>query len=539
MNLYLVKLNHKHQTMTVKQKISALLEQLNKGVYEKEEIIKLALLSAIAGESIFLLGAPGVAKSLIARRLKFAFRENGAFEYLMNRFSTPDEIFGPVAISKLKNEDKYERVVKNYLPSATVVFLDEIWKAGPSIQNALLTVLNERKYRNGEQEIDVPMKALISASNELPMKDSGLEALWDRFLVRLEVLGIQNQQAFNEMITKPLNPYEITVKDELKISDAEYKQWGKKIEEVKIPENVLNVIHVIRGYLEQHNQKDDNKDNQIYISDRRWKKIARLLRTSAFLNDRKEVDLMDCFLIMPCLWSETEQVKKVEQFVKDAVEKHGYTTSIDLEPIREKINELKEDISEQTKMIKDTRATTLATTRESYYEIEDFNGSANLIAMNDYHNLRPTDTHRNLFYYDDHYQRVRGSNTYSIRKGKDKYHIVINNGEYKMRTEVTGEVKPCKPHKKVEEHWDSIVKKILANTTLLKKQIEDYREKDLMYIRTNLFVSPALADIVEKHLIATNKTIEKLEVDIHGIQSSYKNIEDKEETITDNSDLGV
>ena len=246
----------------------------------------------------------------------------------MNRFSTPDEIFGPVSISQLKDHDKYERIVKNYLPTATVVFLDEIWKAGPSIQNALLTVLNEKIYRNGEQEIEVPMKALISASNELPSKGKGLEALWDRFLVRLIVDGVKDKQSFNDMISKTLNSYGDTVGEELKISDDEYKKWNTQIEEIEIPENVFNVIHVIRTFIDQYNQREENKKNAIYISDRRWRKIVRLLRTSAFLNDRKAVDLMDCFLIKHCLWNQTEQIQAVSQFVGEAIQKHGYSLKL-------------------------------------------------------------------------------------------------------------------------------------------------------------------------------------------------------------------
>jgi MoxR-like ATPase len=95
----------------VKERIKTLLKQLTVGIYEKEEVMAFSLLSAVAGESIFLLGAPGVAKSLIARRLKYAFKDGKAFEYLMSRFSTPDEIFGPVSIKELRENDKYGRVV--------------------------------------------------------------------------------------------------------------------------------------------------------------------------------------------------------------------------------------------------------------------------------------------------------------------------------------------------------------------------------------------------------------------------------------------
>ena len=148
----------------IRNRITAILSRMKYGTFERDEALALSLLSALAGESIFLLGLPGVGKSMIARRLKLAFDKASVFEYLMSRFSTPDEIFGPVSISKLKDEDCYERVTSGFLPEAEVVCLDEIWKAGPAIQNSLLTVLNEKIYLNGNQELQLPLKGIIAAS---------------------------------------------------------------------------------------------------------------------------------------------------------------------------------------------------------------------------------------------------------------------------------------------------------------------------------------------------------------------------------------
>jgi MoxR-like ATPase len=416
--------------MTVKPKITELLKRLNEGVFEKQEVFAMTLLTAIAGESIFLLGAPGVAKSLIARRLKYAFKEGTAFEYLMNRFSTPDEIFGPVSISKLK-EDKYERNIKNYLPGASVIFLDEIWKAGPSIQNTLLTVLNEKIYRNGDHEIQLPLKAIISASNELPSKGEGLEALWDRFLVRQIVGCVNDIQNFNEMITKTGNANQSAIGEALKISDEDYKKWNKKIDEIIIPENVLNVISVIRNYIQLHNQLDDNKEKQIYISDRRWRKIVRLLRTSAFLNDRIAVDLMDCFLIKDCIWNEPEQIPAVNQFVKDAIEKHGYKVGIRLSDISDELKDFYDDVKTETSYLKDVNVEVPEVYGNNYYSIPNYHGA--IIDINEYNNLNTkSETNINLSVYQSH-SRSRTTVHCKVKLGSEN-HIQINGAEYSIKT---------------------------------------------------------------------------------------------------------
>ena len=224
-----------------KERIEHLLSDVTCGIYEKETDVALALMAALAGESIIMLGLPGTAKSMVARRLKSCFKDARGFEYLMSRFSTPDEIFGPISISMLKTSDKYERVTEGYLPTADVVFLDEIWKAGPAIQNTLLTVINEKIFRNGDRETRLPLKLLVAASNELPTKGEGLEALWDRFVIRLESRSIRLEQNFKKMLTDD-DEYASDVTARNPISQEEYAEWKKEINEVDIPDSIFHVI---------------------------------------------------------------------------------------------------------------------------------------------------------------------------------------------------------------------------------------------------------------------------------------------------------
>ena len=349
------------------ERFKLLLQEMNRGIYEKNTEISLSLLAALAGESVILLGPPGVAKSMVARQLKTAFRDAQSFEYLMSRFSTPDEIFGPVSIQKLKTSDTYERAVEGYLPTADVVFLDEIWKAGPAIQNTLLTVINEKIFRNGNREMHLPLKLLVAASNELPAKGEGLEALWDRFVIRIESRPIKLEKNFRAMLleapTDFLGPTDFTDStdssgsmgkfgftdstdfsdsadfSDLKITAEEYAEWAEKICNIGVKEEVLDAISAIRKSLRAVNVDEAAERRNIYVSDRRWKNIVRLLRTSAFMQDREEVDICDLLPIYHCLWQEPEERDVIRCIVIRAL----------FSPFAEKLVEMKNALAEDIK----------------------------------------------------------------------------------------------------------------------------------------------------------------------------------------------
>ena len=229
--------------MSLRNRIDKLISVLTEGVYEREEAIKISFLSALAGENIFLYGPPGVAKSLISRRLSEVFESDNYFEYLMQKFSTPEEVFGPISISELK-KDNYIRQTKGYLPTADFAFLDEIFKANPAILNSLLTIINEKKFKNGTELQNVPLKVLVSASNETPPPNQGLEALYDRFLVRLDVNPIKSRENFETLLQD--DTPDIEVDDNLKIKTKEWEEFKTAIKNVTISKDVFNIIHSIR-----------------------------------------------------------------------------------------------------------------------------------------------------------------------------------------------------------------------------------------------------------------------------------------------------
>jgi MoxR-like ATPase len=323
------------------QRISNLIKSISHGMHEREEIMAVTLLAALSGQNTFLYGPPGTAKSLISRRLASAFDKSNYFECLMNRFTEPSEVVGPVSVKALK-EDQYTRKTKGYLPEADFAFLDEIWKSSPAILNTLLTLINEHVFKNGDQIKKVPLKALISASNEVPQANQGLEALYDRFIVRMEVPPIRERENFDSLISSKPTSDKPKIESELKISQVEWQQWQQDIHGVSLSDETFTIIHMIRDAL-----VNQAEELGIYVSDRRWQRAATLIKASAFFCGRQTTNHSDSMLIKYCLWTDPSNRGQVESIVENAIKATGFKPPLNMIEIDQRKEAIDKDINKE------------------------------------------------------------------------------------------------------------------------------------------------------------------------------------------------
>lgn len=312
----------------MKEKLENLLQVLNKGLVGKEEVLKISLLTMLSGENIILIGPPGTAKSEVGRRMSKILKEDNYFEYLLTKFSTPEEIFGPLSIEDLK-KGNYIRKIQGYLPSSRVAFLDEIFKANSSILNSLLTILNEKIFHNGNKKIKTPLAFLIGASNELPLEESQLSALYDRFLMRMYIDYVEDTDIISLLESDSEN---FQVPNDLKIDTCTLASIKEEIKKVYIPREILVAIGDIRKEI---NNNEDELEG-LKISDRRLKKMVKILKVSAYTNDRLSVDVSDMYILIHMLWNDPNDkgvlIEKINAIVGkidiDTVEKTKYRKEI-------------------------------------------------------------------------------------------------------------------------------------------------------------------------------------------------------------------
>ena len=351
---------------TIKKRMEELAAALSEDLHERREHAAVILLAALAGQNTFLLGPPGTAKSLLARRLASVFADSNGryFEYLMQKFSTPEDIFGPVSIAALKG-DEYKRNSNGFLPTAEFAFLDEIWKSGPAILNTLLTIINEKKFRNGAKMENVPLKTLIAASNETPPEGQGLEALYDRFIVRLYAPPIAGEDEFDKFLHSASVPDKADCGD-IVVKPEEWEKWRKGMRKVELSAETMQIIHAIRLQL----AKETKKELKVYVSDRRWKKAAELLRAAAFFCGRQKTNLADTLLLRHCLWTTNKNRKAVFAVVDNAVRASGFATELSSMDIAAEKEHLEKEIQKELFYTKDVYETVKLADEQPYFKTQ-------------------------------------------------------------------------------------------------------------------------------------------------------------------------
>ena len=276
----------------------------------KDEVIRLLLVAVIAGEHAVLIGPPGTAKSALIRALSQLLQAR-YFEYLLTRFTEPNELFGPVDIAAFR-EGTYRRNTTGMLPEAEIVFLDEIFKSNSAILNALLTLLNERRIVVGGQAFRCPLISVFGASNEVP-NDETLNAVFDRFLLRIrsdnldayhfsDLLSRGIEHELRQMANQRMQPM---------VSSQELQQLSASVgQRMRFDEAFLSTY---KGVVFQIRAEG------VSLSDRRVVKLLKLFAANAFLDGRQVADASDLF-VLKHIWNNGDQASVLEAILQPVLE---------------------------------------------------------------------------------------------------------------------------------------------------------------------------------------------------------------------------
>lgn len=288
-------------------KLNDVLNYVKDAFVGKDEIIDLLGISLMARENAFLLGPPGTAKSAIIRQLSNCVEGGKNFEYLLTRFTEPNEIFGPFDIRKLKEGDLVTNT-EGMMPEASLVFLDEIFNANSAILNSLLLALNEKIFRRGRETKDLPALMFVGASNVLP-EDETLDALLDRFLIRVKCDYVDTD-LLDQVLVAGWTLENKSNKKAPTITPDEIMKLQKACRQIDVSpirKQFVDIVHNLRN-------------TGIKVSDRRAVKVQNLIASSALICGRTEAIPADLW-VLKYIWDTEEQIEVIAGIVDAILDK--------------------------------------------------------------------------------------------------------------------------------------------------------------------------------------------------------------------------
>lgn len=291
---------------SISAKLKAIAAEVRNVVIEREQLINVVLVALIAQQHVLLLGKPGRGKTQLANELAKRITGLNEFNLLLNKFLPPEELFGPVAISQLMN-DNYVRATAGFLPEAHLAVLDEVGKCNVASLNLLLGAMSDRVFTNGSQVMRIPLMSIIGTSNEIPNGDD-LAALYDRFLIRYEVKALS--AVGRKQMFAARNPGGQAAKQPVSHTiSLEELQWVQgQLDQVEVPDAIIAAVMDIHDSLGAQG---------IEASDRRTAAAKDLLCASALLNDRTYVTEDDLEVLMHVYWDRPDD----QAIVRKAVNK--------------------------------------------------------------------------------------------------------------------------------------------------------------------------------------------------------------------------
>lgn len=292
--------------------LNHILHHLKNKFVGKDDIIDLMGICLAGRENLFLLGPPGTAKSAMVRELSKLI--NGkSFEYLLTRFTEPNELFGPFDIRKLREGDLVTNT-EGMLPEANLIFLDELLNANSAILNSLLMVLNEKVFRRGRENRELPVVMIVGASNHLP-EDEALAALFDRFLIRVRCDYV-DPALLNNVLEAGWKLEKKDIADKPEIS-------AENIFDIQSMIGLVDLQEIRPAYI---NLVEMLRNAGVQVSDRRAVKLQRLIAASALLCKRTKAIPSDMW-VMRYIWDTEEQQEVIAGIVNTVVSADKETAS--------------------------------------------------------------------------------------------------------------------------------------------------------------------------------------------------------------------